>query len=424
MPRKKREEGTRAPNGSSSIYYSKSDGYWHGRVTVGVRDDGSPDRRHIKRKDESAVRRTVRDLENDRDLGTVRKSGRAWTVEKWLTHWVENIAAPSVRPNTMVGYRASVYKHLNPGVGKHRIDKLAPEHLERLYVRMTDSGLKASTAHLAHRTVRAALNEAVKRSHIAKNPAQIAKPPRVTEEEIVPFSVTEARQVLVAANRVRNGTRFSLALSLGLRQGEALGLQWRDIDFSAGALTVSRSIQARTWKHGCSDEKPCGRRYGGHCPERHGGGTVATEVKSRSGKRTVGIPPPLLDLLKQHRKDQREERINAGTLWHEEGWVFTNHVGQAVHPGVDHAAWKALLKKAGVRSARLHDARHTAATLLLVLGVPARSVMGLMGWSQVGMTARYQHMSTELASTIADQVGELLWSSDGGATALTDDADT
>lgn len=424
MPRKKREEGTRAPNGSSSIYYSKSDGYWHGRVTVGVRDNGSPDRRHIKRKDESAVRRKVRDLENDRDSGTVRKSGRAWTVEKWLTHWVENIAAPSVRPNTMVGYRASVYKHLNPGIGKHQIDKLAPEHLERLYARMTDSGLKASTAHLAHRTARAALNEAVKRSHIAKNPAQIAKPPRVIEEEIVPFSVTEARQVLAAANRVRNGVRFSLALSLGLRQGEALGLQWRDIDFSAGALTVSRSLQARTWKHGCSNEKPCGRRYGGHCPKRHSGGTITTEVKSRSGKRTVGIPSPLLDLLKQHRKDQREERINAGTLWHEGDWVFTNHVGQAVHPGVDHTAWKTLLKEAGVRSARLHDARHTAATLLLVLGVPARSVMGLMGWSQVSMTARYQHMSTELASTIADQVGELLWSSDGGTTALTDDADT
>lgn len=95
------------------------------------------------------------------------------------------------------------------------------------------------------------LNEAVKRSHTAKNPPRIAKPPRANEEEIVPFSVAEARQILAAANRVRNGVRFSLAL----RQGEALGLQWRDIDFSAGALMVSRSLQARTWKHGCSDEE-------------------------------------------------------------------------------------------------------------------------------------------------------------------------
>lgn len=415
MPRKKRAEGTRAPNGTSSVYYSEADGYWHGRVTVGVRDDGRPDRRHVKRKDERAVRKKVRELENEREAGTVRKPGRAWTLEKWLTHWVENIAAPSVRPTTMVGYRASVYRHLNPGVGKHRIDKLAPEHLERLYKRMTDSGLKAGTAHLAHRTVRAALNEAVKRGHLTKNPAQIARPPRVTEEEVVPFTVAEARQVLKTAKQVRNGVRFALALSLGLRQGEALGLQWRDIDFVAATLTVNRALQARTWKHGCSNENPCGRRYGGHCPERHGGGVVAAEVKSRSGKRTVGVPEPLLDLLREHHAEQAKERLTAGTLWHEGGWVFTNHVGEAVHPGIDHTAWKALLKKAEVRSARLHDARHTAATILLVLGVPARSVMGLMGWSQIGMTARYQHMSTELATTIADQVGDLLWSEEGGA---------
>src|SRR4051794_13514653 len=106
MPRKRRPEGTRAPNGASSIYYSETDGYWHGRVTMGHNDDGSIDRRHVKRRDEGEVRRRVRELENERDSGKVRKPGRAWTVEKWLTHWVENIAAATVRPTTMVGYRA------------------------------------------------------------------------------------------------------------------------------------------------------------------------------------------------------------------------------------------------------------------------------------------------------------------------------
>ena len=152
MPRK-REKGTRAPNGASSIYQSK-DGKWHGRVTVGVRDDGKPDRRHIERKTESDVIRAVRSLEQQRDSGKVRKPGRVWMVEEWLTHWVENIAAASVRPTTMVGYRASVYKHLVPGVGAHRLDKLQPEHLEKLYESMVSKkGLKPATAHLAHRTV-------------------------------------------------------------------------------------------------------------------------------------------------------------------------------------------------------------------------------------------------------------------------------
>ena len=106
-------------------------------------------------------------------------------VEKWLTHWVENIAAANVRPTTMVGYRALVYKHLIPGVGAHRLEKLQPEHLEKLYGRMiSHKGLKPATAHLAHRTVRVALNEAVRRGHIVQNPAKVAKPPRVEEEDI------------------------------------------------------------------------------------------------------------------------------------------------------------------------------------------------------------------------------------------------
>jgi hypothetical protein len=96
MPRKKRAEGTRAPNGASTIYLGK-DGNWHGRVTTGVRDDGKPDRRHVERKTEADVIETIRKLERERDSGKVRKVGQAWTVEKWLLHWLENIAAPTIR---------------------------------------------------------------------------------------------------------------------------------------------------------------------------------------------------------------------------------------------------------------------------------------------------------------------------------------
>lgn len=107
-------------------------GKWHDCVTMGVRDDGKPDRRHVKRKTEAAAIEAVRELVRQRESGAVRKPGRAMTVETWLRHWVENIAAPSVRPNTMIGYRSSVYKHLIPAVGAHRIDRIQPEHLEGL----------------------------------------------------------------------------------------------------------------------------------------------------------------------------------------------------------------------------------------------------------------------------------------------------
>ncbi|WP_228713592.1 tyrosine-type recombinase/integrase [Prauserella endophytica] len=113
---------------------------------------------------------------------------------------------------------------------------------------------------------------------------------------------------------------------------------------------------------------------------------------------------PVLRALKDHRRDQERERRQAGDLWHDEGWVFASPVGKPIHPRTDHTAWKALLKEAG-----RHDARHTAATMLLVLGVPGRAVMEVMGWSAVGMTARYQHMTTDLMTSIADQIGGLFW---------------
>lgn len=448
---RKRDKGTRAPNGASTIYLSEYDNLWHGRVTVGVRDNGKPDRRHVKRKTEAEVIRAVRDLEKQRDAGRVQKTGRAWTVEKWLTHWVENIAEPSVRRTTMVGYRSSIYNHIIPGVGAHRLDRLRPEHLETLYKALLsckEKPLKPATVHLAHRTVRAAFNEAVRRGHIVENPAKIAKPPRVDEEEIIPFTVAEARSILDTAENTRNGARFIIALTLGLRRGEALGLQWPDVDIrwqhgcakksdcrltaaricplrhiTSATMTIRRAVQQFVWQHGCPDAKPCGRKYGAHCPERHGGGVVTTDVKSRAGRRTVGIPHPVAQAIERHRERQAVERARAADLWRDEGWVFTNRLGGPVHPTVDYDAWKALLRKAQVRTARLHDARHTAATMLLVLKVPLPAVMEIMGWSDVSVAKRYMHVPAEFLAAIAEQVGSLIWADptddgedDGGPT--------
>ena len=213
----------RTPNGASSIYLGK-DGYWHGRVTVGVKDDGRPDRRHVMGT-QADVTRKVRALERQRDSGTVRKAGRSWTVEKWLLHWLENIAAPFVRDNTLSGYRVAVNVHLIPGLGKHRLDRLEPEHLEKLYVRMMRNGSAPATAHQAHRTLRTALNEAVRRGHLVRNPATLAKAPRLVEKEVEPYSVDEVRLLLKAAMGGRNGARWAIALALGPAAGGSVGAQ-------------------------------------------------------------------------------------------------------------------------------------------------------------------------------------------------------
>ena len=136
-------------------------------------------------------------------------------------------------------------------------------------------------------------------------------------------------------------------------------------------------------------------------------------MKSRAGRRLVGLPGPVIEALEAHRLRQAAERGVAANLWREGDWVFTNRLGGPVHPTEDHRAWKALLGEAKVRDARLHDARHTAATMLLVLKVPLPAVMDIMGWSDASIAKRYMHVPRELVTAIAAEVGSLMWAETG-----------
>ncbi|MEU6649319.1 site-specific integrase [Streptomyces sp. NPDC046900] len=403
-----KKKRTRQPNGRSSIYFGK-DGKWHGRVIVGIRDDGTPYRRHVERKTRAEVALAVRELEKDRDAKTVRKPGKAWTVKAWLTHWIENVAPLAVNDNTMVGYGVAVRKHLIPGLGAHRLDRLKPEHIEAFYAKMQANGSKPATAHQAHRTLRTSLNEAVRRGHLGKNPVQLAKAPKTGDYEVEPYSVQEVQRLLKAADRHRTSARWAVALALGLRQGEVLGLKWEDVDLDGGFLVVRRSRHRAQYAHGCAE--PCGRKAG-YCPQRRRSNPETSTTKSPAGRRAVGLPEQLVDLLRAHLKAQEREREAAGQRWVENGLVFPDEHGRSPSHRRDWSEWKALLTEAKVRDGRLHDARHTAATVLLILGVPERAVMGLMGWSTTAMAARYQHMVDAVRADVARQVDGLVWKAD------------
>jgi integrase len=416
QPRSRR---TRNPNFRSTIYLGR-DGYWHGRVTVGVRDDGEPDRPHVQGTTRAQVARKVRALERERDQGTVRKAGPKWTVASWLTFWVGEIAAPPhVAENTHLGYKVDVNRHLIPGLGAHRLDKLTPEYVERLYIKLRRDGLNPGGVHHIHRTLRASLNEAVRRGQLARNPVLLAKAPRLDEEEIEPYDVPEIQRLLEAAAKQRNGARWALALALGLRQGEALGLRWDDVNLEKGTIHIRRSRLRPRYKHGC--DGTCGKRAG-YCPQRQNTRAAAGTVKSKAGRRRIGLPPQLVALLRAHQASQQQEQGVARQLWHDEGWLFATPTGQPINPRTDYNEWKRLLKETGLREGRLHDARHTAATVLLVLRQPTPTVMSLMGWSSESMAARYQHVTDTMRSQVASQVGELIWTADtdGQASVIVD----
>jgi integrase len=248
-------------------------------------------------------------------------------------------------------------------------------------------GLSSTTVLLHHRVLSRALKVARQRGRVARNVTALVDAPTPQREEVQPLTATDARRLLTAARGLDNAARWSVALSLGLRQGEALGLLWEDVDLDAGTVTVRRALQ-----------------------RQKGAGLVLVEPKSRAGRRTILLPAPLLAALKAHRTWQLGQRLAAANVWEDGGFVFCQPNGRPIDPRADWRAWKALLVQAGVRDARLHDARHTAATMLLQQGVPARVAMQILGHSQISLTVgTYSHVVPELAQDAAERMGEALW---------------
>jgi len=243
------------------------------------------------------------------------------------------------------------------------------------------------------RTLNKSLNDAVRRRRIPRNPVALAHTPRYDPPDIEPLTVDEAKRILLAAVYERNGVAFMLAISLGLRRGEVLGLAWADVDVDAGRLDVRHQLERRRWRHGCADPLACTADKPAQCPQPMGGGLMLTELKTKQSRRSLPIPTPLVVVLRRHRQQQRGTRIHAGSVWEETGLIFTNVYGRPIDPRDHSVHWTELLERLGIRPARLHDARHTAATLLLVQGVDQRVVMGMFGWTSAAMTTRYSTSS-------------------------------
>lgn len=426
---------TRASNGESSVFCSETDGLWHGFVTVGRKVDGSADRRHTRSKSEDIVRKKVRALERERDRGGVRKAGRAPTVEQWLTTYLDTIAVHRLAPKSHQDYWSLVRNWIAPQLGKHRLDRLRPEHLDHLYGVMAAGGAAPSSILKVHRVLSRALKIARRREILMRNVAEFVDPPSVDFGEQDSLTATEARAVLAAAEHRRNGARWSVALACGLRQGEALGLRWSFVNLDTGDVKVYWQLQRTTWKHGCDDPHACGarlhragcspecpkkhktcrkpcppgcKRHASRCPKRIGGGLRFRKPKG-TGRRVITLPPPLIAVLRQHKIKRDAERALAAELWDEHDLVFSQPNGRPIDPRRDWDDWASVLDEAGVRRVRVHDGRHTAGTLLIEQGVHVRAVQEILGHSDVRVTQRYTHVADAVTRDAAQRMGGVLW---------------
>lgn len=332
----------------------------------------------------------VRELEKKRDAGTAAEAGKPPKLGEWLDHWLVNIAARRIRPLTLAGYQSTVRLHIRPALGHHRLDRLLPEHLEAFYLAMEDKGLAPATVLRMHRMLHRALKVAHQRGKVGRNVAALVDAPTVKRPNVPrALDVDECRRVLAAARELRNAARWTVALSLGLRQSEALGLMWSDVDLDAGTLAINRGLHRLP-----------------------GQGLVFEEPKTPKSRRVVVMPAQLLGELRAHKVAQNAERseAEAAGLWTHHDLVFPNELGGPMDDRNDYRSWVALLRRAKVRRVRLHDGRHTAATLLLASGVHPRVVMELLGHSAMSTTTDiYSHVMPALAQQAAEKMNAALW---------------
>lgn len=396
-----------------------ADGRWCATLELGV-IDGKRKRKKFYGTTRAEALQKLRQAQGMQDNGLpIRRDGKGPTVEEWMWHWIDTIQSRRVKPRTLLTQTSTVRTHIVPGLGRVRLRDLLPEQVEQFEAAAADKVGAYSVLNI-HRVLSRALTVAEQRGLVARNVCRLIDPPQVKRKAVEPLTQHDARALIAAATSRRNGARWLVALSLGLRQSEALGLSWAQVDLDAGTLAVTQQLARATYQHGCGRPAVCGQRPS-KCPSMRGGGMVLEDPKSEAGKRTIVLPMPLLEALRAHRAEQAKERLRAGSEWHQNAkapsgysWdlVFRTPFGRPIQHRHDSEEWKALLAAAEVRDARLHDARHTAASLLLAMRVPARVVMQILGHSKYELTmTTYSHVMPDLAQDAADQMSGALWGS-------------
>lgn len=380
MPRKT----TRNAQGGGSLR-QRGDGRWEARYTVG-RDPGTGKQiqRSVYGSTQKEVRQKLAQITAAIDKGTYQTPNKI-TVAEWMAEWLSTFCANKVKPLTLQSYQAITRNHIVPAIGAVEIQAVKGAHIQRLYNSMTAAGLSGKTVKNVGAILHKALSVALKQGIIAANPCDAAELPKVEHKEIRPLADDEIPLFLAAIDGSPMRNAYALCLFAGLREGECLGLSWKQVDFEKGRITVSQQLQR---------EKVKGGKY-----------YIADTTKS--GKpRTIEPPPIAFEYLRAERVKQLENRLKAGPAWsNPDDLVFTDEAGDHYAIHTFYKRFKAIAASIGRPDARPHDLRHTAATVAIASGADIKSVQDLLGHSTASFTLNvYAHTSEQMMKDTAARV--------------------
>ncbi len=335
--------------------------------------------------------RMVTDLVKRRNDGDYRTPEKL-TLGDYLTGKWLPAQRSQLRPSTLHSYTRTIELHVLPTLGKVPMARLLPEDLDALYGRLLKNGrrnkrgggLSPASVRYVHRVLRKALSDAHRKGTLARNPADLADAPKETAErdgsEMHIWTAAELARFLHAIGDHRLAPAYHLAAATGMRRGEILGLRWADVDLGVKRLSVRQALIAVSYEMRFSD------------------------VKTAAGRRTIDVSTHDVDVLGAWRRRQAAERLLIGPAWDDNGLVFCRPDGRPIHPERFSRTFDQLVARHGMPDIRLHDLRHTHASLLLKAGVPIKVVSERLGHASATFTLNtYQWllpgMQAEAAAT-------------------------
>ena len=375
--------GKRRPSGDGMVR-KREEGRWEGRIVVGHKENGAPLFRYVSAGSQKALTEKLHQ-EIDAYRGVNLTEDSRISLGQWLDRWLEEYAAPSVRPSTLEGYQGYIERNIKTHLGDKQVGKITREDVQKLYRELQKNGrqefhpehghkLSGATIRHIHGVFHQAMDAAVQENLIARNPTEGITLPkkRTAPKQILNDAQLERFLEVIRTDSVWHDF-FYTELTTGLRRGEICGLMWNDFDEDHGTLSVRRTLHIQ-----------------------RGGRLVTGETKTGTGKRTITLPPSTAQLLAQRKKSSYSQ------------WIFPIPLQpeQLTSPSTACNHLKTLLKRAGLPSIRFHDLRHTFATHALASGVDAKTLSGILGHTQASFTLdTYTHVTGDMQKRASEIVG-------------------
>ena len=393
-------------NGEGSVHRRDSDGRWVGVAEVPGSGRSRRSRKYVYAKTRAEAARKLRDVQARLDAGLPPPDDRM-TVGDWLDRWAGDPEAAAGTPaaagqigklayKTQISYRQVVRDYLRPdwALGTARLTTLNPDRVQRWLDELADRDVPPPTVKYSLDILRIALKAAMRADLIVReNPASLVHAPRWRRRKAKPFTATEAEGFLGAIRHQRLYPLIVLALTAALRRGELLGLTWGNVDLDEGVLHITQQLQRMT-----------------------GRGLVVSPTKTERSEAPVALPGITVRALQAHRAGLIEERFERGEEWlgaanpvAADAFVFVGELGSPLDPDNVYRAFKGMLKDTGLADRRLHDSRHTTASLLAALGVPPAVAADVLRHSKKTTTLNvYTHSDLRQQREAAAKLDDLL----------------